>query len=327
MGLSYEIKTSEMMMATTNHGTTKDFEEVQATYSAPLAGESVPTRVLIAPWGLVESTNGSFVLDDESARRAVDAFAAHGTDLPIDYEHQTLGGTYASPTGKAPAAGWIKRLVAEPGVGLLAEIEWTDEARKMVAAKEYRYLSPVAIIRKADRKLVAIHSAALTNKPAIVGMTPIIAADGRVNESDQADEEPLSRLKTELNLGAEVSPEEVLIAASLRLENLGKESRQQHVDERIREAMRAGKLVEAQRLWAEALVAREEDLFDEWLRSAPVVVQPGATTPPDGADSGAQRRHSKAARARAEFRANPILAGITSEDAFVADALREARSA
>ena len=30
--------------------------------------------------------------------------------------------------------------------------------------------SPVAIVRKSDRKLVAIHSAALTNKPAIVGM-------------------------------------------------------------------------------------------------------------------------------------------------------------
>jgi phage I-like protein len=57
-------------------------------------------------------------------------------------------------------------------VGLLAEIEWTDQAKQRLADKEYRYLSPVAIIRKTDRKLVAIHSAALTNKPAIVGMQP-----------------------------------------------------------------------------------------------------------------------------------------------------------
>ncbi|MCH7591552.1 MAG: hypothetical protein IH989_02065 [Planctomycetes bacterium] len=131
--------------------TTDEAGEVQAIHSATLAGDGVPSRVLIAPWGLVESTNGSFVLDDESAQRAVEAFEAHGTDLPIDYEHQTLGGTYASPNGRAPAAGWIKRLLVEPGVGLLAEIEWTDDAKEMVAAKEYRYLSPVAIIRKTDR--------------------------------------------------------------------------------------------------------------------------------------------------------------------------------
>ena len=161
-------------MPTEKTMTTNDAGEMQAIHSATLSGDGVPSRVLIAPWGLVESTNGSFVLDDESAQRAVEAFEDHGTDLPIDYEHQTLGGTYASPSGRAPAAGWIKRLVAEPGVGLLAEIEWTDDAKQMLAAKEYRYLSPVAIIRKTDRKLVAIHSAALTNKPAIVGMKPII---------------------------------------------------------------------------------------------------------------------------------------------------------
>ena len=83
-----------------------------------------------------------------------EALSAHGTDLPIDYEHQTLGGTYSSPNGQAPAAGWIKSLRSEPGIGLLAEIEWTEQARKMIAAKEYRYLSPVAIIRKNDRKLL-----------------------------------------------------------------------------------------------------------------------------------------------------------------------------
>lgn len=314
-------------MATTNHSTKNEIREVQAIHSAPLAGDQVPSRVLIAPWGQVESTNGSFVLDEESVSRAVDAFTEHGTDLPIDYEHQTLGGRYASPTGKAPAAGWIKRLIAEPGVGLLAEIEWTDDARRMVAAKEYRYLSPVAIIRKSDRKLVAIHSAALTNKPAIVGMKPIVNADSGGDDAGPVDDEPLAVLKTELNLDHDASPEAVLIAASRRLVDMGKEARQKHVEERIREAMRAGKLVEAQRLWAEALVAREEDLFDEWLRSAPVVVEPGATTPPAGTDGDSHRQRARAATARSEFRANPILAGITSEDAFVADALREARTA
>src|SRR3989304_6178232 len=166
--------------------------EALALHSATLGGETVPQRILLAPWGNVESSNGSFVVDEESTRLAVQAFEEHGTDLPIDYEHQTLGGVYASPSGQAPAAGWIKRIFAESGVGLLAEIEWTEQAKQRLADKEYRYLSPVAIIRKTDRKLVAIHSAALTNKPAIVGMQPIVnRAD---DPEDDSANEPLTVL-------------------------------------------------------------------------------------------------------------------------------------
>ncbi len=293
--------------------------EVQALHSAALSGDAAPQRVLLAPWGQVESTNGSFVVDEESARLAVAAFEEHGTDLPIDYEHQTLGGAYASPTGQAPAAGWIKRVFAEPGVGLLAEIEWTDQAKQRLTAKEYRYLSPVAVIRKTDRKLVAIHSAALTNKPAIVGMQPIV---NREPFEPTTDCEPIALLRRELRLPDDAGAEQVLLAASERLTQMRREARQSHIEERVREAMRAGKLVEAQRAWAEALVAREEELFEEWFRTAPVIVQPGRSTPPSDAGIG-RGHHAVANRARAEYRGNRLLSALTSEDAYVADAIRE----
>ncbi len=309
-------------MATKERMMTDEVGEVQALHSATLSGDTVPRRVLLAPWGQVESTNGSFVVDEESSRLAVAAFEEHRTDLPIDYEHQTLGGTYSSPTGKAPAAGWIKHLLAEFGVGLLSEIEWTDQARKILAAKEYRYLSPVAIIRKDDRKLVAIHSAALTNKPAIVGMEPIV---NRANiDGSEADEDPMTALRSELGLACDTDPQEVLVAAGRRLVDLQSDAKRRHVDQRITEAMRAGKLVEAQRVWAEALVAREEGLFDEWLRTAPIIVQPGATVAPGACDTVERRRHAVAARAKAEFRASQSLSSLTTEEAYVADALREA---
>ena len=300
-----------------------DGGEARALHSATLDGESVPHRILLAPWGNVESSNGSFVVDEESARLAVQAFEEHGTDLPIDYEHQTLGGAYASPSGQAPAAGWIKRIFAESGVGLLAEIEWTDQARQRLADKEYRYLSPVAIIRKTDRKLVAIHSAALTNKPAIVGMTPIV---NRADLCDDVETEPLAVLRNELDLPSDAVPEEVLVAASRRLVDLQRDMQRRRVEERIREAMRAGKLVEAQRTWAEALVAREEDLFEEWFRTAPVVVRPGISTPPHTTDGMERKHHAATSRARAEFRTNRILSGLTTEEAYIADALRSAQS-
>ena len=300
-----------------------DGGEARALHSATVAGETVPQRVLLAPWGSVESSNGSFVVDEESARLAVRAFEEHGTDLPIDYEHQTLGGAYSSPSGQAPAAGWIKRVFAESGVGLLAEIEWTDQAKHRLAAKEYRYLSPVAIIRKTDRKLVAIHSAALTNKPAIVGMTPIVnRAD--LSDADDLETEPLTVLRNELDLPADAAAEEVLVAASRRLVDLQRDVQRRRVEERIREAMRAGKLVEAQRDWAEALVAREEALFEEWFRTAPVVIKPGMTAPPQSADGIERKHHAAASRARAEFRTNRVLSGLTTEEAYIADAVRSA---
>jgi phage I-like protein len=145
--------------------------------------------VLIAPWGRVESSSGDFVVDEESARLALAAFAEHGTDLPIDYEHQTLGGDFASPSGQAPAAGWIKRLEADAAVGIFADVEWTPPAVEQLAARQYRYLSPVAIVRRADRKLIGLHSAALTNKPAIVGMPAIV--NKAVGPSPELDAEAL----------------------------------------------------------------------------------------------------------------------------------------
>jgi phage I-like protein len=317
----------------------------RALRSASLAGSSVPTRVLLAPWGAVESTNGSFIVDDEGARLTVEAFGQHGTDLPIDYEHQTLGGSYASPNGQAPAAGWIKSITAAPGVGLLAEIEWTEQGEKMLMAKEFRYLSPVAIIRKNDRRLVAIHSAALTNKPAIRGMEAIVNRSQSTHETAALDHgaapaeaarvddltwddavDPLTALRETLQLDENAGADEVLIAAGRRLAEMRETAKQEYVEQRIAEAIRAGKLVEAQRAWAEALVAKEEGLFDEWLRTAPVIVQPGRSTPPSAGDAAARREQATITRARAEYRTNPLLSRLTSEEAFVACAAREANS-
>ena len=224
--------------------------------SAFVASEQIPGRVLLSPWGRIETTNGGFVVDEESATLVRRAFDQHGTDLPIDYEHQTLGGAYASPNGQAPAAGWIKAIEAEPGVGLFARIEWTDPAREQLSAKQYRYLSPVAIVRKADRKLVAIHSAALTNKPAIVGMEPIVNRAGDDITLDY--DSPLDHLRAELELAQGCPTEEVLVAASRRLVELEQRATDQHMRERIDVALRSGRLVDAQRAWAERLILRDE---------------------------------------------------------------------
>lgn len=134
-----------------------------------------PSMVKISPWGDVRSSSGNFVMDRQAAAEIIAAFTAGKVDLPIDAEHATLGGeTYSTPTGDAPARGWIKSLIAVEGQGLFADVQWTALGAGFVRNKEYRYLSPVVMVRKSDRRAVALHSVALTNKPAITGMTPIV---------------------------------------------------------------------------------------------------------------------------------------------------------
>ncbi len=111
-------------------------------------------------------------------------FARHKNDLPVDYGHQTLGGEYAAPDGIPKAAGWISKLwFSGTDGGLRALVSWTDRAREMIQADELRYPSPVFLVRKSDRRAVALHSVALTNKPAIPAMERVAASDSRTEKT------------------------------------------------------------------------------------------------------------------------------------------------
>lgn len=129
---------------------------------------TVPKKVMILPYGQVNSTKGDFLVDDVSIREICAFFSSRKLDVVIDYEHQTLG------TEKAPAAGWIKNLYGEGTKGLMADVEWTESATLILSQKEYRYLSPVVMRRESDKRATQLHSVALTNSPAINGMQPLI---------------------------------------------------------------------------------------------------------------------------------------------------------
>ncbi len=325
-------------------------EEALVIESHRLEGTRAPEVVLIAPWGDVHSVNGRFVVDEEAVRLVVAAYERHATDIPIDYEHQSLGGVYASPTGQAPAAGWIRALravspedAAAGEAGLLAEVAWTAAAQAKLSAGEYRYLSPVVLVRKTDRRVVGLHSAALTNKPAIVGMRPIVnrvelergiatvegdavvdtgVPDGCVVGGLAAGIEVLRR-RLRLDRGSD--PVEVLLAADRRLGVLMTEAAEREASAKVAAAMQAGQLAPAQREWAVRLALSDPVAFTEWAASAPAVVMIGRTQPPSG-DAARQGRDRAAviASARASFSAEPDLAALTSESAWVNDALREA---
>ena len=93
----------------------------------------------------------------------------------IDYEHQTLNKTTNGQP--APAAGWFKGLEWREGQGLfMVQIEWTERARAMIASGEYRYLSPVFGFDSQTGAVTYVHSVALTNDPALIGLSDLAAA-------------------------------------------------------------------------------------------------------------------------------------------------------
>lgn len=168
-----------------------------------LDAKGPPLRIQILPPGKVKSTHGGFVFDEKAAKELLEKFNRRQNDLVIDYEHQTLTGA------EAPAAGWIKALSYDPLQGLWADVEWTPRGAEYVKNKEYRYLSPVIRIRKSDNRAVELHSAALTNDPAIDGMVPIANKAGNKNKEDEM-EEFLEKLAKALGLGEDATEDTVL---------------------------------------------------------------------------------------------------------------------
>lgn len=131
----------------------------------------IPGEIQLLPAGWVHSKKGDFLVDADAVREILAAARAMANDLVIDYEHQTLTGQ------EAPAAGWIKSLEDRGQDGLWGKVEWTPRAREYLTNREYRYLSPVILVRKSDKRVLTIQSAGLTNTPAIDGMVPIVNSD------------------------------------------------------------------------------------------------------------------------------------------------------
>lgn len=331
-------------MATEVSGAPPLMRIVSATVS--LVGEEqgeprLPERVQLVPWGWVRSTNGNFLVDAEAAEAMVQEFQRHGTDLVIDYEHQSLGGRYASPSGLAPAAGWVTALEIEPEAGVWGRVRWTPAAARRVLRQEYRFLSPVVIIRKEDRKVMALDSVALTNRPAIAGMRPVVnsrdegfemadtetgPADGKQAQAKEgAMQDELKRLREMLSLDEQAADNEVVGQACSRLAGLLEQSQQREAVERVACAMQAGKVSEAQKEWARRYSLRDPAGFEEWAKEAPVVVplQRVVNAAGEPADRDASQRRTVIAAARGEWKSNALLQQLTGERAYVDEALQQ----
>ena len=127
------------------------------------------------------------------------------TPISIDYEHQAV---LAPQNGQpAPSAGWMLAFEWRVGEGLFARVDWTDRAKGLIGAREYRYISPVILFDPAGN-VTGLHNAALVAVPAIVGMEAVQAA---LSAAFPQQQEPLRMNLTELlallGLAADATPD------------------------------------------------------------------------------------------------------------------------
>uniref|UniRef100_A0A7C5AK79 Mu-like prophage I protein n=1 Tax=Desulfobacca acetoxidans TaxID=60893 RepID=A0A7C5AK79_9BACT len=168
--------------------------EMEKEVRLTLEMTELPEWLRLLPLGRVELVDGRppFEVDAASLADLAEAFAARGTDLVIDYEHQSLKGV------RAPAAGWIKELAVRED-GLWARVEWTSQAREYLSRREYRYFSPVLRLDPKTRRPRELLNVALTNVPAIRNLTPLVAKWGGENQVGETgkQEPPLEMLSSE----------------------------------------------------------------------------------------------------------------------------------
>lgn len=87
------------------------------------------------------------------------------TEMMVDYDHQAVFAAVEGVGGTARAAGWISAFEARAD-GIHGEVTWTEAARDALAAREYRYLSPVFLTDRTGA-VIRLVNVALVNLPAM----------------------------------------------------------------------------------------------------------------------------------------------------------------
>ena len=146
-----------------------------AAMTQRLAGAEQEFRII--PDGLFRANDGRPLglpgwKMDSSIASMITADLATRDELVIDYEHQTL---LAKQNGQpAPAAGWFSSAVWREGKGLFAVgVKWTDRAKRMITALEYRYISPVFTYDEQTGRVERLLALGLTNNPGLSNLTDL----------------------------------------------------------------------------------------------------------------------------------------------------------
>jgi phage I-like protein len=140
----------------------------------PLGAEFPPKAVKLFAMGENRTTKGVFLFDDAAAKSVLAAFAEHGVDLAMDFDH----GALAPADGrKRDVPGYYRPEVRADG--LYAIPQWTDVGLDAIrpgasgALPEYRYTSPSFSFDPETRRVLRLGPLALTSYPATHHAKPL----------------------------------------------------------------------------------------------------------------------------------------------------------
>lgn len=193
----------------------------RATCATEVTDESIASgRIQLFPAGEFAARDGrpanikdskiqTWRLDATAAAKLIAVASARKDDYLLDYEHQII---HSQTNGKpVPAAGWFKALEWVEGKGLFATVDWTDEAKAAIKAKQYRYISPYFSFSPVTGEINGIINAALTNLPAIDGMAQAAASLYHTDpEESSMDKKLFERLLYLLNLPHTTTVDEMI---------------------------------------------------------------------------------------------------------------------
>lgn len=148
-----------------------------------------PTEFRVFHAGVNETDKGNFLFDEKAAIQVIETYRQRGVPLMGDYEHQTANAAKNGQPAPNSITEWTPeiRRDAQGGPELWAtDVKWTDKARGMLEAGEYRMFSPLFTFDDdEDRRPNWMINLALTNNPATHGQEPLVAASAETPTSEE----------------------------------------------------------------------------------------------------------------------------------------------
>ncbi len=252
-------------------------------------GDEPPKRIMLfAAGGTVKTRDGRTYRIDVA--RLAARFAADGVKIPVDINHAT---EIRSPRGeRADPVGWVTGVDVD-GTALFATVDWIDPAGAVALLRAYPYVSPAFPAPKGEaewlKSVALVSSPALGNQPALAAasdtetedplMKTVITALGLAEGATEA--ECLAAVTKLQGAAKDVVPKSVhdetvarLSATTAELDGIKTAGRRAKVDTVIEGALKAKKIVPAQRDHYVALCATDEGLaaVEKLLEAAPVLL-------------------------------------------------------
>ncbi len=159
------------------------WERIETPIAFELADGKAPESFRLFRAGLNTSVKGTFLFDEEAATSVIALWIERGNDLMMDYEHMSL----VKPPIIAPAS--CKKFTLEVRNGELWAVgcQWTDRARAMLEAGEYRFFSPAFHFDPETGRIYYLINCALTNNPALNAARPLMAASASADDTTPRD--------------------------------------------------------------------------------------------------------------------------------------------